>query len=82
MNILRISGDFERRPYWTISSLDHDSTLIRFHKFGRVNCLLDRVARWTPDGWDQSRWFPKPPIVPQDILRLVERKLRQREAQQ
>ena len=83
MNLIHVSGGFESKPNWSISSLDHDSTLIRFHKAGRINCLLDRVARWTPDGWDQTRWVPKPPIVPQGILRQVEGKLRQQqEAQQ
>ena len=39
---------------------------------------LDRTAAWGPDGWDISRWFPvSPRPVPEAILELVERKLKE-----
>ena len=63
---------------WAASKRD----IIRFLKMSRSRCLLDQNARWTPDGWDQSRWVPKPPIVPQGILRQVEGKLRQQQEAQ
>jgi len=37
---------------------------------------LDQIARWTPDGWDQTRWVPKHPQVPNTLLAIVENHMR------
>lgn len=50
--------------------------LVRFVKHSAVRKLLDQTARWTPVGWDQTRWAPRAPIVPQTILSLVEAHMR------
>ena len=49
--------------------------VVRFKKSSPMRCLLDQCARWTPDGWDQSRWVPASPAVPKFILSKVEGKL-------
>lgn len=45
-----------------------DPMVVRFRKTGRIRTLLDQTARWTPAGWDQRRWIPRPPIVPASII--------------
>ena len=50
--------------------------LVRFVKHSAVRKLLDQTARWTPTGWDQTRWAPRVPIVPKTILDLVEAHMR------
>jgi hypothetical protein len=52
-----------------------DPMVVRFKKSSPMRCLLDQCARWTPDGWDQSRWVPASPAVPKFILSKVEGKL-------
>jgi len=50
------------------------SDLVRFVKRGPSGRkMLDQIAQWTGTGWDPSRWVPRPPMVPQGILDLVER---------
>ena len=40
--------------------------------------VLDQTAAWGPEGWDISRWFPvSPRPVPEAILTIVERKLKE-----
>lgn len=46
--------------------------VVRFTKTGNGHKLLDRTARWTPDGWDPSRWVPRHPKVPRVLLDQVE----------
>lgn len=48
-----------------------DPMVVRFVKQGRIRKLLDQNARWTPDGWDQARWVPRPPIVPAALIAQV-----------
>jgi hypothetical protein len=50
--------------------------LVRFVKRSAMRKLLDQTARWTGDGWDPQRWVPRVPIVPQDVLQLVEQRMR------
>lgn len=53
-----------------------DPMVVQFVKYSAVRKLLDQNARWTPAGWDQTRWAPRMPIVPQTILDLVEQHMR------
>lgn len=48
-----------------------DPMVVRFVKQGRIRKLLDQNARWTPTGWDESRWIPRPPIVPAALIAQV-----------
>ena len=50
--------------------------LIRFVKLSGSRKLLDQISRWTGSGWDQSRYVPKPPMVPVRVLERVEAVLR------
>jgi hypothetical protein len=50
--------------------------LIRFHKANAQRKLLDQIAEWTGDGWDASRWVPRPPAIPQRIIDQVEQMIR------
>ena len=56
--------------------------LVRFVKRGPSGRkMLDQIAQWTGDGWDPSRWVPRPPMVPrgtigEGILDVVERHMR------
>ena len=74
-------NDPEVFPRWTITRHPAgtiDPLLVRFRKCSRMRTLLDQVARWdaAADGWDPSRWVPRFPIVPQDLLDLVEQHMR------
>lgn len=52
--------------------------LVGFVKHGLNGKLLDQVARWGPDGWDTTRWNPRPPRVPKWLLQKVEGHMRRR----
>lgn len=54
-----------------------DPMVVRFRKWNGQRSLLRQSARWTGDGWDATRWIPKPPVVPQGLLNLVEQHMRQ-----
>jgi hypothetical protein len=72
-------NDPEAFPRWTITRhLTSSALLVRFRKCSRMRTLLDQVARWdaAADGWDPSRWVPRFPIVPRDLLDLVEQHMR------
>jgi len=52
--------------------------LVRFVKRGPSGRkMLDQIAQWTGDGWDPSRWVPRPPMVNQAIVNMVERRMRE-----
>jgi hypothetical protein len=51
--------------------------LVRFVKRSSVRKLLDQVACWTPTGWDSKRWVPRVPIVPQEVLQMVEKRMKE-----
>lgn len=54
-----------------------DPMVVSFRKWNRSRSLLNQTARWTGDGWDPKRWVPKPPIIPAQVLALVERKMQE-----
>lgn len=47
-------------------------TLVRFLKTGARRKLLDQIAEWGAAGWASNRWVPRPPAVPENIIRQVE----------
>lgn len=54
------------------------SDLVRFVKRGPSGRkMLDQIAQWTGTGWDPSRWVPRPPMVNQAIVNMVERRMRE-----
>lgn len=66
---------------WLITSRTlTDQILVNFTCYqanGRGKAL-DQTAVWGPEGWDISRWFPiSPRPVPEAILTIVERKLKE-----
>jgi hypothetical protein len=71
----------DRSRGWLIVTQDPMDTgaddLIRFYRSNTQRKLLDRTARWTGSGWDQSRWAPAHPPVPLAALQQVEMQLRQ-----
>ena len=75
----------DRSRGWLIVTQDPMDTgaddLIRFYRSNTQRKLLDRTARWTGSGWDQSRWVPAHPVVPLVALQQVERTLRQQHAE-
>jgi hypothetical protein len=34
--------------------------------------IATRAAEWGPAGWASNRWVPRPPAVPENIIRQVE----------
>jgi len=72
--------DWLQGPRWRVTTdptmADHRPDLIRFVKLSGSRKLLDQIARWTGSGWDQSRYVPKPPMVPVRVLERVEAVLR------
>ena len=67
---------------WTITRQPGGTTdpmLVHFRKQNHMRTLLNQVARWdaAADGWDPSRWVPRFPIVPRDLLDLVEQHMRE-----
>lgn len=70
----------ENGTFWCIKQKPAgvtDPMVVIFRCWNGMLLLLNRSARWTGDGWDTTRWTPKPPIVPQGILDLVEQHMRQ-----
>ena len=71
----------DRSRGWLIVTQDPMDTgaddLVRFYRSNTQRKLLDRIARWTSDGWDQSRWVPTHPTLPMAALHQVEMQLRQ-----
>ena len=60
---------------WTVTQRPTNSSpnLVRFHRTtGRRN-LLDQIAEWDPhtQDWRRTRWFPRPPVVPQWLIDRV-----------
>ena len=52
-----------------------DSMVVSFRKWNGRRTLLSQNARWTGNGWDPTRWVPKPPIIPAHVIALVERRM-------
>lgn len=68
---------------WRITRQLHwctDPMVVNFRRRTWSRTLLNQTARWTPLGWDQGRWVPKSPKVPQDVLDLVVQHMLQVEA--
>jgi hypothetical protein len=66
---------------WLITSREHAGQILVsftcYRATGRGKAL-DQTAAWGPEGWDISRWFPvSPRPVPEAILKIVERKLKE-----
>jgi hypothetical protein len=57
-----------------------DPMVVSFRKWNGRRSLLNQSARWTGNGWDPNRWIPKPPIIPAQVLALVERRMREVQA--
>lgn len=71
--------DINNSPIWRVERQPGQTTnpyLVRFVKSGRNGRLLDQIALWSTAGWDQSRWMPKPPIVPKWLIAKVEAHMR------
>ena len=64
-------------PRWSVIQGPYNTgdDVIRFLKMSGTRKLLDKIAVWTGDGWDESRWRPTSPAVPVALLRSVERYL-------
>jgi hypothetical protein len=47
--------------------------LVRFLRYNGKRKLLDQIAEWDPytSTWRCSRWFPRPPKVPQLLIDKV-----------
>lgn len=76
--VLHQSRDGET-PRWLITRAPFatcDPWLVLFQKWGRVSKALDQCARWTGNGWDTSRWVPKAPQVPAQLLLQIETRMR------
>lgn len=73
--------DLSEGPRWAVKQQPGETTdprLVGFVKHGLNGKLLDQVARWGPDGWDTTRWNPRPPRVPKWLLQKVEGHMRRR----
>jgi hypothetical protein len=80
-HLIHEDRDPQASPRWTITQHPAGTTdplLVHWRKRSRIRTLLDQVARWdaAADGWDPSRWVPRFPIVPRDLLDLVEQHMR------
>jgi hypothetical protein len=54
-----------------------DPLVVSFRKWNRRRSMLNQNAKWSPDGWDRSRWVPSPPAVPQLIVDLVNQRMKE-----
>ena len=68
--------DYKLGPRWRVEQMAGRPDLVRFVKRNQMSKRLDQVARWTPEGWDQTRWVPKHPQVPNTLLAIVEKHMR------
>jgi len=78
-HLIHEDRDPQASPRWTITRQPAGTTdpmLVHWRKRNNIRTLLNQTARWTGDGWDPSRWVPRFPIVPQDLLDLVEQHMR------
>ena len=68
---------------WTITqdpTMAANNNLIRFHRTNGRRMdqiadqhLLNQIAEWDPSvqDWKRTRWFPRPPVVPQWLIDRV-----------
>jgi hypothetical protein len=71
--------DYTLGPRWRVEqdwAMAGRPDLVRFVKRNQMSKRLDQIARWTPEGWDQTRWVPKHPQVPNTLLAIVENHMR------
>ena len=68
----------QNAPIWRVERHPDGITnpwVVRFTKRGRNGKLLDQCALWTNRGWDQKRWMPQPPQVPQWLITKAEARM-------
>lgn len=60
-------------------TMANNDRLVRFQRHNSQRKLLDQIAEWDPHvwGWNTTRWYPKPPTVPQWLLDFVNKHMRE-----